>query len=583
MTINSPEKKWGFLPANQGKPFAEIPPLISTLLSQRGITSQAEAHDFLNPSFTQLPLPTEMSGLAEAVAILEQGLVEKKTVLVYGDYDADGITATALLLSFFKEIGLACCYYIPDRLTEGYGLNSVALQRLRTSSELVDCREPILLTVDCGISAHLEVKEAQRLGFTVIITDHHQPSSRSANLPAAESIVNPHKPGCRFPDKNLAGVGVAFYLVAALRSRLVEKQFWGRAEIPNLKKYLDLVAIGSIADMVPLTGVNRILVKAGLEVIATKPRVGIKALMKNSGLLTASINSGQISFQLAPRINAAGRVGDPRLAVQLLIAEKTGPATEYADKLAEDNDYRKKLSDEIFIEASLQADQQIAKGKKTLVLVAKAWHLGVLGLVAARIARAYHRPTVVLAKGDDGVARGSVRSIETVNVFAIIEECADLLEKYGGHRAAAGLTLKNKVIDAFATRFEGVLIEKLAGFDWQPLIKVSLATPMTNLLDHDFLNYYEKMEPFGKGNEEPIFLTDEKNTILVNARKIGADSMRFLLKGNDCEVSGVAFGMAHLLPAVKDKSVDMVFKLTKNVFRGTTKWEVRAEDIKVNA
>ncbi|MEN8134529.1 MAG: single-stranded-DNA-specific exonuclease RecJ [Thermodesulfobacteriota bacterium] len=572
-----PEKHWEFQPVGQRVVLDGIPSLISSLLAQRGFASCEDVEEFLNPSLSQLPLPTEMSGLAEAVAILEKGLADKTTVLIYGDYDADGITSTALLLSFFREIGLACCYYIPDRLTEGYGLNVEALQRVRSGPDLVDCQEPILITVDCGISAHAEVVEAQRLGFKVIVTDHHQPPP---TLPAAEAVINPHRKDCLFPYKELAGVGVAFYLVAALRARLLEKKYWPQGRQPNLKKYLDLVAIGSVADMVSLTGANRVMVKAGLEVMVDKPRPGVLALMKKAGISPASINSGHIGFQVAPRINAAGRVGDPRLAVELLVGEEPAKVAGYANELEDANKFRKELSEKIFQEACRQAEVQMEMGRKTLVLVNGDWHVGVAGLVASRIAKAYYRPVIVLVSGDKGLASGSVRSIDGINMFEVLEECSDLLEKFGGHKAAAGLTVKNKAIDDFSAKFEASVNRKIEGIDLRPTIRVNLRASINELMDDKFLEYYEKLEPFGHGNREPVFCNAGETVDLFGARKIGKDSMRFRLGKDGAAVSGVAFGMAHLLPTVKDGAVKLAFTITKNEFRGTSKWEVRAEDIK---
>jgi single-stranded-DNA-specific exonuclease len=517
-----------------------------------------------------------MAGLAQAVAVLEKGLAEKSAVLVYGDYDADGITATALLLSFFREIGLACSFYIPDRLTEGYGLNIPALQKLRERAELADCRHPILITVDCGISAHAEVAEAQRLGFKVIITDHHRPPPV---LPRAEAIVNPQQKDCPFPDKELAGVGVAFYLAAAFRSRLLENGYWREGDQPNLKKYLDLVAIGSVADMVPLTGANRVMVRAGLEVMANSPRPGILALMEKANISPTSINSGHIGFQIAPRINAAGRVGSPRLALELLLGEDPVAVGLWADELEKNNQSRKEVSEVIFLEACRQADLQMELGRKTLVLSSADWHIGVVGLVASRIVRRYYRPAVVLVRGGQGLARGSVRSIDAVDVFEVLGECAEVLERFGGHRAAAGLTVKNEFIEAFSDRFEAAVDRKIAAEDLRPTIRVNLGASMSELMDRDFLEFYEKMEPFGSGNHEPVFGNEGEAVTLFDLRKIGRDSLRFRVGESGAVFDGVAFGMAHLMQAAEDGPVAMIFRISKNEFRGISKWEVRAVDI----
>ncbi len=266
--------------------------------------------------------------------------------------------------------------------------------------------------------------------------------------------------------------------------------------------------------MVPLIGANRVMVKAGLEVMADKPRLGLLALMQKAGISPSSINSGHIGFQIGPRINAAGRVGDPRLALELLLGESSGEAAELAVKLDKANKYRKELSEKIFQEACRQAEVQVEMGKKALVLASADWHVGVVGLVASRIAKAYYRPTVVLVTDDQGVARGSVRSIDEINIFAVIEECSDVIEKYGGHKAAAGLTLKNDAVEVFAERFEAAVNRKMAGVDPQPVIRVNLRASVNELLNHNFIEYYEKMEPFGRGNQEPVFGSEGETVAL---------------------------------------------------------------------
>jgi single-stranded-DNA-specific exonuclease len=521
-----------------------------------------------------------MSGVVEASAILEQAFREKTPVLIYGDYDADGITSTALLFSFFKEIGLETHYYIPDRLTEGYGLKSETLQRLKSEDFLAETANPVLVTVDCGISNHDEVEEARRLGFTVIITDHHQPP---AEIPPADVVINPHQAGCDFPFKGLAGVGVAFYLAAGLRSLLASKDRWANGQPPNLKKYLDLVAVGSVADMVPLTGVNRILVKAGLEVLTEDPRPGLAALMKKAGVGNSSIGGGEIGFQIAPRINAAGRVGDPRLAVQLLVSKDPDEIRGLTDKLEAANDLRKELSEQVFQEACHQAEEQLASGKKSMVIAGNDWPHGVVGLVAGRIANSYYRPTIVFSIDQAGVARGSARSVEEVNILAIITECADLLEKYGGHKGAAGLTLKSENIAEFQERFERAVDRIIGDSEFKPTIQVNLRASIGELLDRRFLEFYSKFEPFGFGNPEPVFcFRDQKAFSFTDLKRIGKDSLRFKVSEGGRIINGVAFGMAELLPVIRDAEgqINMAFKISHNEFRGRTSWEIRAVDIK---
>lgn len=573
-----PDKKWFIEPIEQGEKIAGVPSLICSLLAQRGVSGREAVEKFLNPSLEQLPAPTGMAGLEEAVAILAQGVVERRQVLIYGDYDADGITSTALLLSFFKEIGLACSWYIPDRTTEGYGLNIGALQKLRAGLNKADSPEPLLITVDCGISSHVEVAEARRLGFKVIITDHHRPP---AELPEAEAIINPHRKDCTFPEKNLAGVGVAFYLLIGLRTRLTELGYWSGGRQPNLKRYLDLVAIGTIADLVPLTGANRVMVKAGLGVLSNNPRPGLQAILKNAGITDLPITADQIAFQVAPRINAAGRVARAGLALEVLLAENQGDAAEPAKLLEKANNHRKELSEEIFGQACGQAEIRLEEGGASLVLADETWHVGVVGLIASRIAERYHRPTVVLSCDEEGLARGSARSVGKLDLLERIEECAELLEKYGGHKGAAGLTIRSDRIEAFAEQFEASVDRIMKGADPQPTIYVNLRASVSELMNRHFLEFFEKLEPFGNGNPEPVFCSRQENCSLKELQKVGKNSLRFRVNDNGALIKGIAFGMADLLPIIKDVPISLAYKIFKNKFRGQTNWEIRAEDIKL--
>jgi len=575
-----PEKKWEFLPVSECIDLAGVPSMILSLLSQQGLDTEAEIEQFLSPTLDQLPAPDLMSGVREASAILEKAFSEKTPVLVYGDYDADGITSTALLFSFFKEIGMEAYYYIPDRLGEGYGLNCEALQRLKAEDYLSEASNPVLVTVDCGISSPDEVEEARRLGFTVIITDHHQPPSE---VPRADVVINPYQPGCDFPYKGLAGVGVAFYLAAGLRGLMSSKGRWVNGEKPNLKKYLDLVAVGSVADMVPLTGVNRVLVKAGLEVLTENPRPGLAALMKKARIGNSSVGSGEIGFQIAPRINAAGRVGDPRLAVQFLLGEDPGEISALIEKLEAANSLRKELSEKVFQEACHQAEEQVASGRNSIVITGNDWHHGVTGLVTGRIANIYYRPTIVFSIDQHGVARGSARSIEELDILESVAECSDLLEKYGGHRGAAGLTLISENIADFSKKFESSVKRIIGDFEIKPTVRVNLRASIEEVLDKKFLEFYSRLEPFGIGNPEPVFcFRDEKGFVVSDIKKIGKDSIRLKVSENGRVIAAVAFGMAELLPSISNGVVNMVFNICRNEFRGRTSWEARVGDIKTD-
>ncbi|NTW88441.1 MAG: single-stranded-DNA-specific exonuclease RecJ, partial [Desulfobulbaceae bacterium] len=358
-----------------------IPEAVLSILANRGIIEPEEINKFLNPSLVHLPDAQLLKGLNQAVQILVEARLLKTPIIIYGDYDADGVTATALLVKFFREIELSVYYFIPDRINDGYGLNCNSLKTLRNIAKIAGHPSPVLLTVDCGITNIAEVALANELGFRVIITDHHLPGPV---LPVAEAIVNPHQHGCFFPFKELAGVGVAFFLAIGLRKEFAARGVWSSGNPPNLKKYLELVAIGTIADMVQLRGVNRILVKGGLEVINNNPSIGLKALIGEIGHKESKVTAETISYYLAPRINAAGRIGSAEEALRLLLADSDESAKSSAGLLGQANQKRKELTEELANRARYQANKQLLEGSSVIVVSGDGWHLGVVGLLASK-------------------------------------------------------------------------------------------------------------------------------------------------------------------------------------------------------
>jgi len=558
-----------------------IPPVIGNILARRGLTDPVAIERFLAPSLEHLPTPGTMLDLDRAVDLLQEALAGHNPVLVYGDYDADGICATALLANFFREIGLKVVCYLPERLSEGYGLNREALHRLRHSPELAGLPAPLLVTVDCGITSLLEVASARDLGFKVIVTDHHQPGPE---LPAADAILNPKQSGCPYPCRELAGVGVAFYLAAGLRRALSAAGHWSEGgAAPNLKKYLDLVAVGSVADMVPLTGANRILVKAGLEVLNNNPGPGLAALIKRAGLVQGSLSSESIAYQMAPRINAAGRVGSPLTALELLHTDSSGTAEKLADRLEEYNQQRKGMTEKTSKEANRLAAGQLAAGKAALVLGSRDWHPGIVGLVASRMVNDFWRPTVALAIGPDGLARGSVRSVAAIDIHALLQECAGSLEKFGGHSQAAGVTLREEKIAEFSESFNQAVARAAAAADLQmtPVLRIDQQAEIQELMAEPVWHYLKLMEPFGIGNPEPLFCSRPTGMRLDNAKKVGAGSLRFQVRSNGGTFSGIGFGMADWLSEAEQQPLRLAYKICRNEFRGVERWEVRVQDIKL--
>jgi single-stranded-DNA-specific exonuclease len=388
-------------------------PITATVLANRGINSAEQADRFMQPRLEQLPSPMELKGMQAATQRILSALQHDEKILVFGDYDADGVTATALLVNFLKAAGARVSAHVPHRIDEGYGLQPMHINQLATPNDI-----RLIITVDCGSSGHQAVTAAQRFGVDVIVTDHHNIDT----APDACAVINPKLPGQPETLFDLAGVGVAFYLAIGLRMVLREQGWWQQRKEPNLKTLCDLVAIGSIADMVPLTGINRILVKAGLDQINTSPRPGLEALRKISGIHSGPLTSDDISYRLTPRINAAGRMAHAKVALELLNAPTADAASALADTLNQLNGRRQSIERDIFKRIAKQIESRPdLMAHKTLLLADPGWHEGVLGIVAARLAARFHRPVVLLTTKDD-VGKGSGRSIPAIDLFSAISQ-----------------------------------------------------------------------------------------------------------------------------------------------------------------
>ncbi|PIE60453.1 MAG: single-stranded-DNA-specific exonuclease RecJ, partial [Desulfobulbus propionicus] len=371
-----------------------LPLALARILYDRGYSTEKEVETFLYPSFAELPKPDLMLGIQETVSIVLDAWHAKKEIIIHGDYDVDGVTSTTLMVTFFRSLGLFPRYYIPNRLTDSYGFTNTSVDNI---IQLLQGKQGLVITVDCGISSVDAVEYAQEQGIEVVITDHHQPP---AELPRASAIVNPKQPGCNFPFKQLSGVGVAFFVIAAIRRAFISRGFWAsEAEAPQLKSFLDLVALGTVADVMPLTGVNRILVRAGLEIVNQKQRVGIYALCEQCGMYqNDAIRAEEISFKLAPRLNAAGRMGQSEHAVQLLLAENYKAAKKQAVILEGLNTERRALENAVLDEIYTDCEEFIEQGDKGLVIYHKTCHPGVLGIIAARVVERFHCPAIVVTE-----------------------------------------------------------------------------------------------------------------------------------------------------------------------------------------
>ncbi len=535
---------------------------MALLLCQRGIDSPEKALEFLFPKLDKLPSPFAMQDMHKAVQLIIRACKEKWPLVIYGDYDVDGISGAALYYDFFSLLDLQITCHLPNRLVDGYGLNRESLCRLAAQVRL----PALLLTVDCGTTAVSEVRLAHELGFLFVVTDHHEINE---NIPCCEALLNPKQRECTFPFKQLSGVGVAFFLIMALRRILVEEGYWNQSNAPNLKQYLDLVALGTIADVMPLTDINRILVRAGLEVLSERRRPGIWALCDLVGLVEGRINTDDVSYKIAPRLNAAGRLGQPYAAWRLLTSKTVDAGVVFARDLEKLNARRRQLEQEALAGALEMGRAQVAKGYKGLVLVGPGWHQGVIGIIAARVVDALKYPVIALTdNGGEDVLKGSGRSVCSVNLYDVIERCSENVIRFGGHAMAIGLSLKKQDVQAMHACFDSSVKELLGEMgpeghrDHETVIRIA---PDANFFNERLLSFFRHMEPFGQGNPEPVFLLSDQK--ILHPSLIKDQHIRFLIRHNGVNLRVIGFGMAKHLPHAQ-KRVDLLFKIKQQVFRG---------------
>lgn len=539
-----------------------IPSQLGEILYIRGFTTLDQTQEYLFPQLSLLPSPDRMKGMGEAVACIMATCRKNEPIFIHGDYDVDGISATSLLMAFFSEIGKKPFWYIPNRLEESYGLSISSIDRL-----VAQCpnRGGVLISVDCGISAIQEVDYARQLGLRVVVTDHHEPPER---LPEADAIINPKQPGCTFPCSELAGVGVAFFLVMALRRALGINI--------NLKKYLDLVALGTVADVVPLIGTNRILVRSGLEVLSAKNRFGVLSLCEYSGLEKREVLSEDISFKLAPRINASGRLGCPHAGVALLLADDMPDARQAAGELDRMNSTRKQLETKALGLVEASCLDQVRAGGTGLTVYQPDCHAGVLGILASRLVDRYRRPVIVFAddlkSGAGGVVRGSGRSIKGVNLFQVLERCSAVIEQFGGHAMAVGLTVKKENLEQFALMFDHQIKQVFGRLHNNVHLTVDYCLPNASLLSPGFARALQWLQPFGEGNPEPVFLLSGQKLIAPKAHN---GHLMFQVQGEGQVFPGIGFHLARAGMELAQPT-DLVFQLKRSWFRGVERNQVHA-------
>lgn len=494
-------------------------PIIGALLINRGIRDKDEAEKFLNPSFYHLHSPFLLKDMDIAVERISTAIFNRERILIFGDYDVDGVSGTALLLEFLTYAGADVTYYLPNRFTEGYGLSTTCVQEIAVPGNIA-----LIITVDCGTSSLEAVKRAHESGIDVIITDHHEVPDE---LPPAFAILNPKQPGCPFPFSSLSGVGVVFNLVLALRKHLREKRFWDKRPEPNLKAYCDFVALGTVADIVPLKDENRILVKGGLDILDCGERPGITALKVVSGIAAEHTTTWDIAFRLAPRINAAGRLDHASTGLELLRASDEERAQSLALRLNEENTSRQAIENNIISDVKrMLAAEPDWSSKKSLVLAKKGWHEGVIGIVASRLVELYYRPVVLIAL-TGGMAKGSARSIEGFNLYQALEACGTLLERFGGHEAAGGLYIRPENIHRFRTYFEDYVRKNTRPEDFQPKLVIDSLLSLEDI-SMELLEQLEKMAPFGPGNPEPLFASS--NIDVIYSRVVGTNHLQLQVR-----------------------------------------------------
>jgi len=544
-----------------------IDPVIAHLLVLRGIAAPDKAERFLHPSIDHLHDPFQLADLPLAVDRLLRAIDRKERIAVHGDYDVDGVTSTVILRRLLELLGADVVHFIPDRIKDGYGLEPAGIERLAAQ------QVSVVVSVDCGIRSDAAATRARELGLDLVITDHHEPD---ATLPPALAVINPKRPDCPYPDKDLAGVGVALKLVQALCQR-TDHTRW-------LPGFLKMAALGTVADVVPLRGENRVIAKLGLDQLSRGPHTtGLRALLDSTGLLGQTLTSFHIAFRLAPRINAAGRMSTPDLAARLLLLADEGRAAEakdLAEQLDTENLRRQQEEADILTAARRRVDTDPDVGAHAMLVVwGEGWHRGVIGIVAAKLVDAFHRPAIVLAIDGD-LAYGSGRSIPGFDLLGALEHCGDLFTRFGGHRHAAGLTIETGRLKALRTRLTAFADDRLGPDDLTPRLRVDRRLPLAAITPA-VVEGLRAMEPFGAGNPRPVFHTGPVE-LARGPRVMKSRHLSMAVRQDTRVFRAVAWRMAERAEFVTrhGDALDVAFNLTENHYRGEHTVELSVADIR---
>ena len=536
---------------------------LAILLAQRGITTFQQAKDFFRPTLSQLHNPFLMKGMKEAVERLDQALKNNETILIYGDYDVDGTSAVSLMERYLSTFTSKLFTYVPDRYTEGYGISFQGIDY----AEVQGCT--LIIALDCGIKAIDKVQYAKEKGIDCIIADHHRPSDQ---VPDAVAVLDPQQADCPYPYKELCGCGLGFKLAQAYHEYL-------QRPFSELMPLLDLVAVATAADIVPMNGENRTLMYFGLEVINQQPSAGVKALFgEHQGAITVS----DVVFKAAPRINAAGRIEHGKYAVALLTEPDAEKALLKAQEIDELNTHRKELDSYIAEQALGQIESNGEQNRYTSVVLNEEWHKGVIGIVASRLIEHYYRPTIVFTKSGDKYA-ASARSVQGFDIYEALEQCSEYLEQFGGHKYAAGLTLLPEQYPLFKEAFETVVKQTINPELRTPKLSIDTALPLSKLTQK-FYNILKQFEPFGPQNLPPLFYAE--NVVDTGfAKHIGKtnEHLKLCLRevGNTTYFDGVGFGLAHKLPLITSgKPFSIVYSVEENVWNGKVSLQLQVRDIR---
>jgi len=497
-----------------------------------------------------------------AVDRIKAAIENKEKITIYGDFDADGVTSTTILYMYLKDCGADVGYYIPDRMEEGYGINETALQTIQQNGTT------LIITVDTGITAVDDINAVKQHGIDVIVTDHHEPKDV---IPDCVAVIDPKREDCEYPYKELAGVGVVFKLIQALDN--------GENAVEIIKKYLPFVCLGTIADVAPLTDENRLLVKSGLQLFHKSENLGIQALLKSTGFENKKITAGNIGFVIAPRINASGRLGSAKKGIELFLCDDPAKADEIAADLANENKNRQKMEQEIYAEALKIIENNKLNENKVIVVASKGWHQGIIGIVSSKITEKYYKPSILITINENGVCKGSGRSISSFNLFEALSNNAELLQKFGGHSLAAGLTVEEDKIEEFSKKINEYADAVMKENDFTPQIFIDDVLYSEDL-STDTVTQLKMLEPFGMGNPVPVFMVEKAKIKLINV-SYDKKHLRLQLVKNGAILDVIGFNMASYYDQFKQKMVvDVVGTISINEYAGVTKLQLLLKDIR---